>query len=501
MPAIDPSFLALPARGLAAAALERAQQLGAQHADFRLERIRVGRVSLRDGQLDSSSDSEDVGLAVRVVHDGAWGFASGITRTAAGAAALAEQAVATARVSRVLSEDPVELAPEPAYQDVTWVSSYELDPFAVPEADRVVRLAELSERLLAADGVDHVDASVMHVLENKFYADTAGTMTTQQRVRIHPEVTAVHVDRGAGAFYSMRTLAPPAGRGWEYLTGTGWDFDAEIAELPELLREHAKAPSVEPGRYDLVIDPSNLWLTIHESIGHATELDRALGYEAAYAGTSFATLDKLDQLQYGSALMNVTGDRTVEHGLATIGYDDEGVAAQRFDIVRDGVLVGYQLNRQMAQANRFGRSNGCAFADSPGHIPLQRMANVSLQPAPDGPSTEELISGVERGIYVVGDRSWSIDMQRFNFQFTGQQFHRIEDGRLVGQLRDVAYQATTTDFWGSMAAVGGPSTYVLGGAFNCGKGQPGQVAAVSHGCPAALFRGVNVLNTKAEGGR
>ena len=208
-----------------------------------------------------------------------------------------------------------------------------------------------------------------------------------------------------------------------------------------------------------MIDPSNLWLTIHESIGHATELDRALGYEAAYAGTSFATLDKLGTLKYGSPVMNVTGDRTVEHGLATIGYDDEGVATQQFDIVSDGMLVGYQLNRQMAHDNassRHARSNGCAFADSAGHIPLQRMANVSLQPAPDGPSTEELISGVERGIYVVGDRSWSIDMQRFNFQFTGQQFHRIENGTLVGQLRDVAYQATTTDFWGSMEAVGGP---------------------------------------------
>jgi TldD protein len=199
--------------------------------------------------------------------------------------------------------------------------------------------------------------------------------------------------------------------------------------------------------------------------------------------------------------MNVTGDRTVEHGLATIGYDDEGVAGQEFDIVRDGVLVGYQLNRQMARAKGFERSNGCAFADSPGHIPLQRMANVSLQPAPGGPSTEELISGVERGIYVVGDRSWSIDMQRFNFQFTGQRFYRIENGRITGQLRDVAYQATTTDFWGSMEAVGGPETYVLGGAFNCGKGQPGQTAAVSHGCPSALFRQVNVLNTKAEGRR
>ena len=509
MPDIDPSFLALPARELAGAALNRAGELGAEHADFRLERVRVATLSLRDAYLDSSTDTEDLGLAVRVVHSGAWGFASGIARTADAAARLAEQAVTTAKISQVLSSEPVVLAPEPVYADVTWVSAYDVNPFEVTEAERIGRLSELSERLLSADGVDHVDAHLMQVLENKFYADTAGTMTTQQRVRLHPTFTAVNVDRGAGAFSSMRTVAPPVGRGWEYLTGTGWDFDAEIAELPGLLAEHVKAPSVEAGRYDLVIAPSNLWLTIHESIGHATELDRALGYEAAYAGTSFATPDKLNSLTYGSPAMFITGDRTVEHGLATIGYDDEGVATSRFDIVRDGTLVGYQLNRQMAQANRLGasggsggRSNGCAFADSSGHIPLQRMANVSLQPTgPTGPSVEELISRVERGIYLVGDRSWSIDMQRFNFQFTAQQFHRIENGKLAGQLRDVAYQATTTEFWGSMEAVGGPQTYVLGGAFNCGKGQPGQVAAVSHGCPTALFRGINVLNTKSEGGR
>ncbi len=501
MPEIDPTFLALPTYALADAALDRARELGAEHADFRLERIRTATLSLRDGQLDSSADAEDLGLSVRVIHSGAWGFASGIERTPDEAARLAEQAVATAKISRVLSERPVVLAPEPVYGDATWISAYEINPFDVPEADRVGRLAELSGRLLSSDGVDHVDAHLVHVMENKFYADTAGTATSQQRVRMHPAFTVVNVDRGAGSFSSMRTLAPPAGRGWEYLSGAGWDFDAEIAELPGLLAEHVKAPSVEAGRYDLVIDPTNLWLTIHESIGHATELDRALGYEAAYAGTSFATLDKLGSLRYGSPVMTVTGDRVVEHGLATIGYDDEGVATQRFDIVRDGTLVGYQLNRQMAAENPVneGRSNGCAFADSSGHIPLQRMANVSLHAAPDGPTTDELIGAVERGIYILGDRSWSIDMQRYNFQFTGQRFFKIENGRLAGQLRDVAYQATTTDFWGSMEAVGGPQTYLLGGAFNCGKGQPGQVAAVSHGCPAALFRTVNVLNTLAEG--
>ena len=247
-----------------------------------------------------------------------------------------------------------------------------------------------------------------------------------------------------------------------------------------------------------MIHPSNLWLTIHESIGHATEYDRAIGYEAAYAGTSFATPDKLGSLQYGSPVMQVTGDRNVQHGLATVGYDDDGVAGQSWDLISDGVLVGYQLDRVFARRLGLERSNGCAHADSPGHIPIQRMANVSLQPDPAGGSTDDLIAGVENGIYVVGDKSWSIDMQRYNFQFTGQRFYRIADGKLAGQLRDVAYQATTTDFWGSMDAVGGPETFVLGGAFNCGKGQPGQVAAVSHGCPSARFRGMSTCSTQCR---
>jgi TldD protein len=256
------------------------------------------------------------------------------------------------------------------------------------------------------------------------------------------------------------------------------------------------------GPHDLVIDPTNLWLTIHESIGHATELDRAMGYEAAYAGTSFATPDQLGTLRYGSEIMHVTGDRTTPHGLATVAIDDEGVPGQSFDLVRQGILAGYQLDRSIAATRGLPASNGCAFADSPLHVPIQRMANVSLQPAEgDGPSTEELIGGVEHGLYIVGDKSWSIDMQRYNFQFTGQRFFRIEGGRLVGQVRDVAYQATTTEFWGAMEAVGGRGTYLLGGAFNCGKGQPGQAAPVSHGCPSVVVRGVRVLNTRAESGR
>jgi TldD protein len=501
---IDPSFSALPYRRLAEAALARAKAGGASHADFRFERVRYQHFSVRDGHLQGAEDSEDLGFAVRVVHRGAWGFASGVVLTTDAAEAVADTALDVARVAAAITRRPVELAEEPVYDDVTWVSSYDINPLDVPLPEKTALFSGWTRRLLEADGVEHAAGSLQQVQENKFYADLHGTTTTQQRVRLEPYLEAYGSNPATGHFDSMRTIAPPAGRGWEYLLGDHFDFESELAQLPGLLREKLAAPSVEAGRYDLVIHPSNLWLTIHESIGHATELDRALGYEANYAGTSFATPDKLGTLQYGSPVMHVTGDRTTEHGLATIGYDDEGVRTQAWDIVRDGVLVGYQLDRSMAHSDgaelNGGRSNGCAYADSPGHIPIQRMANVSLQPAEGGPDTDGLISRVQRGIYVIGDRSWSIDMQRYNFQFTGQRFYRIEDGRLTGMLRDVAYQATTTDFWGSMEAVGGPQTWELGGAFNCGKAQPGQVAAVSHGCPSTLFRDIRILNTNDEAG-
>jgi TldD protein len=503
---IDAAFLALPMRALADAALTRAQALGVDHADFRLERIRGQQMSLRDGRLEGTHDGEDVGFGVRVVHEGTWGFAAAVELTVDEAVRVAGQAVDIARAAHQMSPERVELADEPVQPDRSWISAYQIDPFTVPDTEKVGLMATYSRRVLDQPGVDHVTARLDQVLEGKFYADTAGTVTTQQRVRLHPVVEALAVDPEGGRFETMRTLAAPVGRGWEYATGADdvVDWDAALDELPVLLAEKLAAPEVEAGRYDLVVDPSNLWLTIHESIGHATELDRALGYEANYAGTSFATPDKLGSLRYGSPLMHVTGDRTAVHGLASVGFDDEGVEAQQWDIVHDGILVGYQLDRRMArlmsEALGTSRSNGCAYADSPGHVAVQRMANVSLQPAEGGPTTEDLIGQVDRGIYVVGDKSWSIDMQRYNFQFTGQRFYRIENGRLVGQLKDVAYQATTTDFWGSMAAVGGPETYVLGGAFNCGKAQPGQVAPVSHGCPSALFRSVRILNTADEGG-
>jgi len=488
------------------AAVQRAVELGSSHADARLVSTRNGALSMRDGRLEASLDLEGRGIGVRVIVDGCWGFASSDVVTTDEAVALAERAVGMARVSRALTTHEVEIAPEPAYSG-TWLSPYEVDPFDVPESDRIALLQERSALLLSDPRVSHADARLLAVRESVEYADSGGTRTTQVRRRIEAEWSATSIDSRTGAFESMATTAPPVARGWEYILGGGeesggarrWDWSAEIADLPELIEEKLRAPSVEPGRYTLVIHPTNLWLTIHESIGHATELDRALGYEANYAGTSFATPDRLGTLRYGSPLMHVTGDRQAPFGLSTVGWDDEGVAAQTWDIVRDGVLVGYQLDRAMAAEMGLSRSNGCAYADSAEHVQIQRMPNVSLQPDPAGGSIDDLIASVEDGLYIVGDKSWSIDMQRFNFQFTGQRFHRIKAGKLAGQVKDVAYQSRTPDFWGSLVALGGPSTYLLGGALNCGKGQPGQVAAVSHGCPGAVFEDVNVLNSAQEG--
>ena len=489
-------------------ALEAAAHLGAAHADARIMTTRRADHVARDGSLEGSRDDIDRGLGVRVIVDGCWGFAAVDRIGLEDAAAVASRAIDMARVSRPVTRQFVELAPEPVHVG-SWTSPHEIDPFAIDEAECVDLLLSRSSALLADPRVHHTEAHVTRVREDVHYADLSGTRTHQVRFRVEGEWTVTSIDSRTGDFESMSTTAPPAARGWEYLRGGGetiggaraWDWDGELHRLPDDVAEKLAAPSVDPGRYTLVIDPTNLWLTIHESVGHATELDRALGYEANYAGTSFATPDLLGTLRYGSALMHVTGDRTAPHGLATVAWDDEGVAAQEWDLVRDGVLVGYQLDRAMAAEFGRPRSNGCAYADSASHVAIQRMPNVSLRPDPLGPGTDDLIAGVESGIYVVGDRSWSIDMQRYNFQFTGQRFYRITSGRLDGQLRDVAYQSRTPDFWGGLVALGGPQTYLLGGALNCGKGQPGQVAAVSHGCPTAVFESVNILNGAREGGR
>ena len=500
---VDADFLALPRHALADAALSAATAAGASYADLRIHRINNEIVQLRDGELETAVTSTELGLAVRVIVNGTWGFASNAELSADVAADTARRAVQVATTLAALNAERIELADEPVYRDVTWVSSYLIDPFSVPTADKIAVLEDYSGRLLASDGVDHVSASLTAVKEQVFYADTFGSSTTQQRVRMMPGLDAVAVDAAAGSFESMRTLAPPMGRGWEALSGDDvWDWTSELAELPVLLAEKTKAPRVVAGPTDLVIDPSNLWLTIHESIGHATEYDRAIGYEAAYAGTSFATPGQVEH-----HALRLAGDERDRRPHRRIRAGHNRLRRRRRAVAELGPGARRDLRRLPAgpgvrAATRAGRAPTAA------RMPIRRTTSRSsgwptshCSRRSDDITTADLISRVQDGIYIVGDKSWSIDMQRYNFQFTGQRFFRIRDGRLDGQLRDVAYQATTTDFWNSMEAVGGPSTWRLGGAFNCGKAQPGQVAAVSHGCPSALFRGVNVLNTRAEGGR
>lgn len=495
-----------PSSSLIDRILELSQQEGVQHADVRLTRTRHGSISLRDTDLESLEDSERSGIGLRVVVDGAWGFAAVGGWALDDPAGLVNRAIGLARLARRLHTSPVELAPEPVHVG-SWTQPADIDPFDVSVADRIGLITERSMRLLAAESVDHVDAFVQYVREETLYADLSGTRTDQSRYRIAAEWSATAIDPRTGSFDSLRTIAPPAGRGWEYVTGDAvtagaaraWHWDDELAQLPDHLAERMQAPSVQPGEYSLVLDPTNLWLTIHESVGHATELDRALGYEANYAGTTFVRPTDLHSLEYGSALMNVVADRTTPYGLATVGWDDEGVTAQRWPLIEHGILTGMQTDRAIAAEMDLGRSNGCAYADSAEHAAISRMPNVSLLAQPDGPTTEQLIAGVDDGLYIVGDRSWSIDMQRYNFQFTGQRFYQIRGGRLLGQVKDVAYQASTPDFWKSMIAVGGPDTELLCGALNCGKGQPGQVAPVSHSCPTAVFENIRVLNTAAEG--
>lgn len=482
--------------------LDLAGDSGVDHADVRVTHSRYGSISTRDHDVESVDDEERFGIGVRVIVDGAWGFAATSGRSVSDPSALFGRAAAMARANARLAPSPVYLAPEATHVG-SWTGDGQIDPFTVPIGQRIELIRDRSNQLLQASVIAHVDAYVQYVREATDYYDLHGTRTQQSRLRIGGDWSATAIDDTRGAFDTLRTNAPPSARGWEYLLGTGsslgsakqWDWTAEIEELPEHLAQRLKAPSVEPGEYTLVLDPTNLWLTIHESVGHATELDRALGYEANYAGTTFVRPDDVGGLRYGSDVMNVMADRTAAYGLATIGWDDEGVAAQRWSLIENGVLTGLQTDRAMAAELNLGRSRGCSYADSAEHMAISRMPNVSLLPDPNGLSTEDLIAGVSDGIYIVGDRSWSIDMQRFNFQFTGQRFYRISNGRIVGQVKDVAYQSSTPRFWNSLIAVGGPDTELLCGALNCGKGQPGQVAPVSHGAPSAVFEQIRVLNT------
>jgi len=479
---------------LADMALALAKTAGASYADVRVGRIQAEFVRAREHRVEKFETEMKVGFGVRVLIDGSWGFAGSEVIDEDEIRRAVALAADNAKAARLIQATPIVLEDVPAYQE-DWVMPLGRDPFTVSAADKAERLVAINAAALKA-GADYSTAFFWFVRQETLFASSRGSRIAQARVRSYPHFELTAIDKQSGRFATRASLAAPRGAGFEYVEAQ--DLLGEAALAAQQAREKLAAKPVTPGKYDLVVDPTNLWLTIHESVGHATELDRALGWEANYAGTSFATPDKLGTLRYGSPLMNITGDRSQPGGLATVAFDDDGVrcAGAEFPIIAGGVFRNYQM--AIGQAALIGRagSNGCAYAESPTAFPLQRMPNVSLEPNPKQTSLEDLFAGVDDGIYVVGDGSWSIDQQRYNFQFGGQLFYEIKNGKRGAMLRDVAYQGRTPDFWNAMDGLGDASTRFVGGSFMCGKGQPAQIAPVSHGAVPARFRQINVLNTE-----
>lgn len=481
-------------RNFADAAIATAAGNGASYSDIRFCRNRNQSVSAREDKPNGISDNNSLGFGIRVLANGTWGFASSHVITAEVISQKARLACEIAKANSILQKQPVTLTGNKAYTD-KWSTPVKVNPFSIPISEKLDFLLGLNSRALK-DGATYCDSFMWFINEWKLFASSEGSFIEQDMTRAMAQCTPTVFDKSEGEVESCELLISPMSKGYEYVTE--FPFMEEVEKATEYAKMKLKAPSVEPGKRDLIIHPSNLWLTIHESCGHPTELDRALGYEANYAGTSFMTKDKLGNLKYGSELVNMVADRTQDKGLATRGYDDDGVKTTEWHIVKDGIFVDYQTTRDLAPLIGKDVSYACSYADSWNTFPIQRMPNVSLQPGKEKKSLDDLISETDDAILVFGDGSWSIDMQRYNFQFTGQHFWEIKNGKIKGMLKDVAYQGNTVDFWNSCDSLCGEEEYELGGSLFCGKGEPGQVSPVSHGCVPARFRQVNILNTKKQ---
>jgi len=496
---------------LADAALNAATAKGATYADVRIGRYLNQYVMTRENRVQNIINTESFGVGVRVIANGCWGFAAiGDTQSEEDVARTAEKAVLFAKAHARLIKKPVQLAPQKGFGEVSWKTKVDKHSFEVPVKEKVDLLLT-ANGIALQNGANFVNNTLFMINEQKYFASTDGSYIDQDVHRIWPNFTVTAVDKASGLMATRDSLSAPMGRSYDYLqtapadrlTGVttrynqGYDMleDAEAAAKQARLK--LKAKSVEAGKYDLVLDPSHTYLTIHESVGHATELDRVLGYEANLAGTSFATIDKWQskKFNYGSNVVNFFADKTQPGSLGDVGWDDEGVKTKRWDLIKDGILVNYQAIRDQVHMLGEAESQGCCYADSWSTVQFQRMANVSLAPGKERLTVDEMIRDVKKGSYIIGDGSYSIDQQRYNFQFGGQLFYEIKDGQIVGMLRDVAYQSNTQEFWNSCVKVCDERDYRMGGTFFDGKGQPAQINSVSHGSSTARFNGVNVLNT------
>lgn len=507
-PGIDPAAKKV----LADIALNAAKAKGATYTDVRIGRYLNQFVITREKNVQNITNGESFGVGIRVIAEGTWGFSATSDVSPDGIKKCAETAVAIAKANSKLQNEPVTLAPVQGAGEVSWQTPIQKNAFEVPVKDKIDLLLSANDAAIQ-NGAAFVNSALFMVNEQKYFASTDGSYIDQDVHRIWPNFTVTALNKAEGNFRSRQALSAPMGMGYEYLDGldsekipgpaglvsyrNSYDLIEDATAAAKQAVEKLTAKSVVPGKYDLVLDPDHLGLTIHESVGHPLELDRVLGYEANYAGTSFATLDKWKSgdFKYGSDKVNIFADKIQPHSLGYVAYDDEGVKTKEWDLIKDGVLVNYQAIRDQVSILGENESHGCCYADSWESVQFQRMANISLRPGKEKLSVQDMVKGVEKGVYIVGRGSYSIDQQRYNFQFGGQLFYEIKNGEIVGMLEDVAYQSNTQEFWNSCSQICDKDDYKLFGSFFDGKGQPSQVSAVSHGSSTTRFDGVNVINT------
>ena len=509
---LAPRLLASEKKSLADVALNTAKAGSAMYADVRIGRYLNQFVSTRENKVQGIVNTESFGVGVRVIVNGTWGFASTNVVTADGIKRATERALAIAKANSKFQKEPVKLAPVKGHGEVTWNTPMQKNSFEVPVSEKVDLLLRANAAAMQA-GANFANSNLFQINEQKYFASTDGSYIDQDIHRIWPTFTVSAIDRASGKFKTRDAMSAPMGMGWEYmipreeeklpgplgmkLYRNAYDIVEDATTAARQAKEMITAKSVEPGKYDMVLEPNHLGLTIHESVGHPLELDRILGYEANYAGTSFATLDKLKSgtFNYGSKQVNIVADKTQVGSLGAVGYDDEGVKCKRWDLIKDGIFVNVQAIRDQVHMLGQKESHGCCYSQSWSDVQFQRMPNVSLLAGNEQYTSEKMISEVDKGIYIAGRGSYSIDQQRYNFQFGGQVFYEIKGGKIVGMLNDVAYQANTQEFWNSCVKVCDEREYRLFGSFFDGKGQPSQASAVSHGSAPARFNQVNVINT------
>ncbi len=509
---LEPGADAATKKRLADVALNAAKSKGATYTDVRIGRYLQQFLFTREQKVQNVVNAESYGIGIRVIANGTWGFAATSDVRPEAIARCAETAVAIAKANSRLQTEPVKLAPQKGVGDVTWKTPLQKNAFEIPVGQKIDLLMKVNSEAMK-NGAAFVTSNLFFVNEQKYFASTDGSYIDQDVHRIWPTFTVSAVDRTSGKFKTRDALSSPMGMGYEYLDGlasekiaapyglvgyrNSYDMVEDATLAAKQVKQKLTAKTVQPGKYDLVLDPNHLGLTIHESVGHPTELDRVLGYEANYAGTSFATLDKWKSknFNYGSKMVNIVADKTQVGSLGAVGYDDEGVPCKQWDLIKDGILVNYQAIRDQAAIIGENESHGCCYADNWNSVQFQRMPNVSLQAGSEKRSVFDMVKGVDKGIYIIGRGSYSIDQQRYNFQFGGQLFYEIKNGEIVGMLDDVAYQSNTQEFWNSCAQLCDQDDYRTFGSFFDGKGQPSQVSAVSHGSATTRFNGVNVINT------